>query len=69
MLYTKEMQDVMSMFEKYAKKEVRCGSVGLLREPRENWPRQYYCDGNVNEAFRHYLNGYALGKALFQNPG
>lgn len=65
MLYTKEFEDVMRAFENYAKKAVRMGYQGLKREPRENWKQQwYYSDGLANEAFKAFLGGYSLGKAM-----
>jgi len=63
MLGTKEFYDVMADFERYAKGEIRTGSMGLAKEPKENWEkRSYYSDGVANEAFKIFLGGYSLGK-------
>jgi hypothetical protein len=63
MLFTKEFYSVIDNFEKYAKQHVRTGSMGFEREPKENWKKQwYYSDGQANEAFKHFLVGYSLGK-------
>lgn len=63
MLGTKEFYEVMADFEKTAKELVRMGNQGLKREPKENWKRQYYyTDGNANNAFKMFLQGYSLGK-------
>lgn len=62
-LQTKEFYEVMADFEKYAKQEVRTGSMGLTKEEKENWKRQdYYSDGMANYAFKLFLAGYSLGK-------
>jgi len=54
----------MASFEMSAKKLVRLGSMGLTREPKENWPKQYYySDDNANKAFVLFLAGYSLGKS------
>ena len=68
MLFTKEFYDAMEAFEKYASKNIRFGSVGLLREPKKNWHRQwYYSDGVANEAFKSFLVGYSFGKSFAEN--
>ena len=65
MLGTKEFYDLMESFEKYAKRNVRTGSMGLTKEPKENWKKQwYYSDGLANEAFKLFMVGYTLGKAI-----
>jgi hypothetical protein len=65
MLQTKEFYEIMSVFEQNAKKLVNLGSMGLNREPKENWSKQlYYCDGNANNAFKMFLHGVSLGKIL-----
>jgi len=65
MLQTKEFYEIMSVFEQNAKKLVNLGSMGLTREPKENWSKQlYYCDGNANNAFKMFLHGVSLGKIL-----
>lgn len=62
---TKEFYQIMEIFEKDAKKLVSIGISGLKREPIENWiNQQYYCDGNVNNAFKIYLYGVSLGKII-----
>ncbi len=64
MLFTKEFYFVMENFEKYAKQNIRMGSMGLTREEKENWKRGwYYSDGLANEAFKLFLVGYSLGKS------
>jgi len=65
MLYTKEFYEIMDVFEKNANKLVSFGAMGLTREASENWTnQQYYCDGNVNNAFKMFLHGVSLGKIL-----
>jgi len=65
MLETKEFYEIMSVFEKSAKKLVNLGSQGLTREEKSNWINQcYYCDGNANNAFKMFLHGVSLGKIL-----
>lgn len=63
MLHTKEFYEVMANFESYAKKEIRVGTMGLAKEPKESWGKQvYYTDGMANSAFKLFLAGYSLGK-------
>jgi hypothetical protein len=65
MLFTKEFHEIMDMFEKNAKQLVSMGSQGLKYEDKVNWHNQtYYCDGNVNNAFKMFIHGVALGKIL-----
>jgi hypothetical protein len=65
MLFTKEFYEAMEMFEKTAKDFVQFGSMGLTREPIDNWIRtHYYSDGNANEAFKIFLIGMSYGKSL-----
>jgi hypothetical protein len=65
MLYTKEFYDLLESFERYAKENVRMGSMGLSREPKENWIKKwYYSDGLANEAFKLFIVGYSLGKTV-----
>lgn len=65
MLHTKEFYEIMEVFERTSKEFVRFGTMGLKREPKENWANQYYySDGNANEAFRIFLNGVSLGKLI-----
>ena len=65
MLYSKEFYEIMDVFEKNAKKLISMGSQGLKKEEKENWKnQQYYCDGNVNNAFKMFLQGVSLGKTL-----
>jgi len=65
MLFTKEFYEIMQVFESNAKKLVSMGHMGLTKEPKENWEKQiYYSDGNVNNAFKMFLNGVSLGKIL-----
>ena len=64
MLYTKEFYEVMTAFEKIANKAIRMGHEGLTKAPKENWKRKdYYNDGNANEAFKIFLSGFMLGKS------
>lgn len=66
MLGTKEFYDIMFVFEKYAQKNIRKGSMGLIREDKANWKnRYYYSDGITNDAFKLFLAGYSLGKANY----
>jgi len=63
---TKEFQDIMQAFEKDAKRFVSIGSMGLTKEPKENWVKQvYYCDGNVNNAFKMFMIGVSFGKCYY----
>jgi len=65
MLHTKEFYEIMNVFESNAKKLVNLGSMGLTKEPKENWVKQqYYADGNANNAFKMFLHGVSLGKIL-----
>jgi hypothetical protein len=65
MLHTKEFYEIMDVFEKNAKQLVSMGSQGLTKEDKEQWTKQhYYCDGNVNNAFKMFLHGVSLGKIL-----
>lgn len=65
MLFTKEFYETMEIFEKNAKKLVNLGSMGLTKEPKENWGKQlYYSDGNANNAFKMFLHGVSYGKSL-----
>ena len=65
-LHSKEFYEIMSDFEKNIKHyPVSVGSQGIKREEKENWKMQhYYCDGNLNNAFRLFLCGVVLGKIL-----
>lgn len=68
MLHTKEFYELMEAFEKVAPRLVRTGVQGFKREHKDNWGKQwYYFDGNVNDAFKLYMCGYANGKAIFQD--
>ena len=63
MLHTKEFYDMMSEFDKYAKKEIRMGNMGLTKESKENWERRiYYTDGSMNDSFKIYMAGYMNGR-------
>ena len=65
MLHTKEFYEIMDVFEKNAKQLVSLGAMGLTKESKENWTKkQYYCDGNANNAFKMFLHGVSLGKIL-----
>lgn len=64
-LHTREHYGLIDQFET----EYR-GHFRLDREPKEQWPRGYvYQDGQANERFLAYRRGYALAKALYQEPG
>jgi len=66
MLQSKEFYEIMKSFELSAKQIVRSGSMGLTKEPKENWGKQqYYSDGNVNEAFKMFLFGVSFGKSFY----
>ena len=68
MLGTKEFYEVMASFEKTAKDLVSMGQQGLNKESKEDWKKQrYYSDGNANNAFKMFLQGYSLGKSNFLN--
>ncbi len=65
MLFTKEFYEIIDVFEKNAKTLVSMGSQGLKREQKESWVKgYYYCDGNVNNAFKMFLHGVSFGKTL-----
>lgn len=65
MLHTKEFYEIMTDFEKNAKRFVNLGSMGIARENKENWVKQfYYCDGNANNAFKIYLKGVYSGRMI-----
>jgi hypothetical protein len=43
------------------------GSMGLTKEPKENWIRlAYYCDGSINDQFVSFMSGYSYAKNLYQ---
>ena len=70
MLHTKEFYQVMDSFESYAKKNLRAGSMGFFREPKESWVKKvYYSDGEMNKAFTIYLVGYSAGKHYVHTEG
>ena len=59
MIHTKEHYDLMNYFEKEFKQE------NLNREPKEMWSKGIiYQDGAVNNLFKAYRSGCALGKIL-----
>jgi hypothetical protein len=61
MLKTQEHYDLMAQFEK------DCKPGRTDKEPKESWARGIiYQDGAVNELFKVYRMGYALGKAIEQ---
>lgn len=58
MLNTKEHYDLMRQFEQEFRHR------RLDKEDKTLWPRNIiYQDGAVNELFKAYRQGYALGKA------
>lgn len=58
MYKTGEIYSIMEAFEKIA-------SGRLDKEVKENWKRQvYYQDGEINNLFKMYMNGYAAGKCV-----
>lgn len=62
---TKDFYQIMYTFEKSANKLISMGHEGLKKEDKNNWKNQhYYCDGNVNNAFKMFLNGVSLGRIL-----
>ena len=68
MLETKEFYDIMDFFERWGKTEIRTGSMGFHREPKESWKnRVYYSDGEVNKAFKIFHSGYMLGRSTYLN--
>lgn len=57
-LLSQEHYDLMSQFE-------RTFSGRLDKEDKSLWPMGVvYQDGQVNELFKAYRHGYALGKAI-----
>lgn len=59
LLGTQEHENVMKMFEK------KYGKCKLEREKKEFWPRgNLYCNGVINEAFRNFLDGYAMARLM-----
>lgn len=64
---TRELQDLMDVFERTLKQSTRIMILGRFdREDRDTmWPRGfYYQDGNVNKAFLAFMGGYQYAKAL-----
>lgn len=67
MLHTKEFYEIMEYFERYAKKNVTTGHMGMQREPKEHWEKTwYYSDGRCNEAFKLFFSGYMFAKSVNQ---
>jgi hypothetical protein len=59
-LNSQEHYDLMAQWEQRFKAK-------LEREPKELWPRQrIYCNGQINEQFIAFRDGYALAKAIYQ---
>lgn len=59
MLYTKEHQELMQMFERIYKAE------RLEREDKSDWAsNRIYQDGTVNKLFLAFRQGVAYGKAI-----
>ena len=70
MLGTQEFYEAMQVFEKTMKSSsaprIMQGSQGFTKEPKENWEkRNYYSDGNTNQAFKIFLLGYSYAKSCF----
>jgi hypothetical protein len=62
MLHTKEYYSVMEQFEKDN------ADYPLHREAKKFWERGIiYQNGEVNGLFNSYLQGYSLGKSIFNN--
>jgi hypothetical protein len=65
---TKEFYEMMEMFEKTAKSIIRTGSQGYKRAPKELWTsRNYYLDGEVNQAFIMFSAGHSYGRLCFRD--
>ena len=59
MLHTKEHHELMQQFEK------EFPYLRLDREPKELWPKSIiYQDGEVNQLFLAYRQGYSFGKTI-----
>jgi hypothetical protein len=59
MLNTKEHYDLMAHFEKYYRHK------RLDKENKSEWAKgRIYQDGQVNELFRAYRNGYSFGRVI-----
>lgn len=60
MLFTKEHYELIAQFEKSAGKYFR-----LDKEPKELWKRgQIFQNGEANNAFKMYCEGFAYGRAV-----
>lgn len=59
-LYSKEFYEVMELFER----SVNRGPKD--REKDKEWwgHQQYYCNGELNQRFQLFLQGYHAGKAV-----
>ena len=61
MLNTKEIYDVMKMFEKSNTSYNR----QYDKEDKAEWSKKnYYQNGTVNQLFLSFLNGYAYAKSM-----
>ncbi len=66
-LHTQEHLDLMSAFEKRLKTMPIYFAAEPKRCARDKWPnRQYYENGQLNDYFITFQNGYALAKSIYQ---
>lgn len=65
MIGTKEFYELVEQFEEFASKNLR----GRLDKEdgffdKNKKVKVWYCDGEVNDAFKSYMYGYSYGKAV-----
>ena len=61
---TKEMYDLMKMFESDAAKFFNVSS-DFTKEDKSLWSKKiYYTNGSVNNSFIVYMFGYSFGKTI-----
>ncbi len=59
---TKEFYDILENFEK------NFYHMRLDKEPEEYWRRgQVYQNGETNNAYSAYIQGYSLGRVVYMN--
>lgn len=63
---SEEFHDVREYFETTGLKHLPCRSC-LEREP--GTLHVFYCNGEVNLAFKAFLLGYSLAKSIYQRAG
>lgn len=63
-LGTAEHQEMISSFEKYAKRSPAL--VRLDKEAKSEWPRGHiYQDGHTNDLFNLYCAGYSHARCVY----